>query len=174
MRDWKVNVHAVMSLLPSNNMPVLYLHIRKRSFFPKERILLNICSMSSAAPAVASYTERVTLKCKDPFWKWSVSCQLLNGAQYKNSPSHDHGDKLMVLCRSGVCCPHLASLTRYIPRFVLPESSEAYSSRPLIYAVVALESTEGFMLPGMWDQSCNYSPLAGKPLLGLSCIRNRP
>lgn len=30
------------------------------------------------------------------------------------------------------------------------------------------------MLPGMWDQSCNYSPLAGKPLLGLSCIRKRP
>lgn len=103
-----------------------------------------------------------------------VFCQLLNEVQCKNNPSHDHGDKLMVLWQLGVCCPHLASLTRYTPRFVLPESSEACSSRSLIYAVVALESTEGFMLPGMWDQSCNYNPLAGKPLLGLSCIRNRP
>lgn len=174
MRHWKVNVHAVISLLPSNNMPVLYLHVRKRSFFPKGRILLNICSMSSAAPAVASYKERGTLTYKDLFGKWSISCQLLNEVQCKNNPSHDCGDKLMILCQSGVCCPHLVSLTRHIPRFVLPESSEAGSSRPLIYAVVALESTEGFMLPGMWDQSCNYSPLAGKPLLGLSCIRNRP
>lgn len=74
-----------------------------------------------------------------------------------------------------MCFPHLASLTMYIPRSVHPESSEACCGRPLIYAVVvALESTEGFILPGMWDQSCNYSPLAGKPLLGLSCIRNRP
>lgn len=174
MRDWKVNVHAVISLLLSNNMLVLYLHVRRRSFFPKGRILLSICSMSSAAPAVASYTDRTTLKCKDPFLKWSVSCQLLNEMQCRNNPSHDHGDKLMTLCWSGVGCPHLAIPTRYIQSFVLPESSEACSSRPLIYAAVALESTEGFMLPGMWDQSCNYSPLAGKPLLELSCIRNRP
>jgi len=60
-----------------------------------------------------------------------------------------------------------------MPRSIHPESSEACSGRPLIYAVVVLESTERFILPGMWDQSCNYSPLAGKPLLGLSCIRNR-
>lgn len=80
----------------------------------------------------------------------------------------------MMLCQSGVGSSHLASLTRHMPRFVLPEPSEDCSSRSLIYAVVAEESTEGFMLPGMWDQSCNYSPLAGKPLLGLSCIRNRP
>lgn len=180
---WRHFIHESMKsqcpccdiLALSNNMPVLYLHVRKRSFFPKgRRILLNICIMSSAAPAVASYTERATLKCKDPFWKWSVSCQLLNEVQCKNNPSHDHGDKLMILCQSGVCCPHLTSLTRYILRFVLSEFSEACSSRSLIYTVAALESTEGFMLPGMWDQSCNYSPLAGKPLLGLSCIRNRP
>lgn len=68
MRDCEVNVHAVtVFLLPSSNMPVPYLHGRKRSFSPKGRILFNICSMSSAAPAVASNTDRATLKCKDPF-----------------------------------------------------------------------------------------------------------
>lgn len=80
----------------------------------------------------------------------------------------------MILCQSGVCCPHLANLTRCIARFVLPESSEACSSRPLILCCCCLRKHRGFMLPGMWDQSCNYSPLAGKPLLGFSCIRNRP
>lgn len=58
-------------------------------------------------------------------------------------------------------------------RSIHPDPTEA-CGRTLIYAVVALESTEGFILAGMWDQSCNYSPLAGMPLLGLSYIRNRP
>lgn len=57
-------------------------------------------------------------------------------------------------------------------RSIHPESTEA-CGRTLIYVIVALESTEGFILAGMWDQFCNYSPLAGMPLLGLSYIRNR-
>lgn len=74
-----------------------------------------------------------------------------------------------------MCCPHLASFTVYRGRSTHPESTEACCGRPLIYAVVvALESTEGFILAGKWDQSCNYSPLAGMPLSGLSYIRNRP
>jgi len=60
-----------------------------------------------------------------------------------------------------------------IRRSIHPESTEACGRR-LIYNVVALESTEGFILAGKWDQSCNYSPLAGMPLSGLSYIRNRP
>jgi len=68
MRDCKDNVHAVIALLlKSNNMPVPCLHGRERSFSPKGRVLFNICSMFSAAPAAASNTDKATLKCKDLF-----------------------------------------------------------------------------------------------------------
>lgn len=67
MRDCEVSVHAVIALLLiSNNMPVPCLHGRKRSFSPKGRVLFNICSMFSAAPAACN-TDKATLKCKDLF-----------------------------------------------------------------------------------------------------------